>query len=249
MKKVAKAFLMALSMFSILPLRIRNWDEKARPYMTLCLPFVGMLLGGLWTGLALLLRYLGLPKPVSAAFLAAFPFWMTGAIHLDGFLDVTDAVKSWRDREERIRILKDPHVGSFAVIDTVLLMLLQFAFLMSLKEDADVFVLILIAVISRTAAALAVTLLKPLGTSEYAGAYRKGIKPAHIVFLGLVLICAAAAGFVFFGKTGWVSAAVLAGYLLPLARAVRSLGGMSGDISGYAMTIAELCGIACFALI
>ena len=43
-------------------------------------------------------------------------------------MDVTDAVKSWRDLEKRRAILKDSHVGSFAVIGLCLLMLSQFAF-------------------------------------------------------------------------------------------------------------------------
>ena len=43
--------------------------------------------------------------------------------------------------------------------------------------------------------------------------------------------------------------AVLGGYLLYLRRGFKSLDGMSGDISGYALTFGELCGIAVFALI
>ncbi|MBR4746042.1 MAG: adenosylcobinamide-GDP ribazoletransferase, partial [Desulfovibrio sp.] len=61
------------------------------------------------------LRLAPLPTLVSGAILCAFPFLITGGIHFDGFLDVTDAVKSWRDLDERRRILKDPNVGSFAV--------------------------------------------------------------------------------------------------------------------------------------
>ena len=52
-------------------------------------------------------------------------------------MDVTDAVKSWRDPERRREILKDSHVGSFAVIGVVLLMLAQFAVFASAPDDAD----------------------------------------------------------------------------------------------------------------
>ena len=58
-----------------------------------------------------------------------------------------------------------------------------------------------------------------------------------------------ALGFVFFGWTGFASVAVILGYLFYLRRGVKSLGGMSGDISGYALTFGELCGIAVFALV
>ena len=41
----------------------------------------------------------------------------------------------------------------------------------------------------------------------------------------------------------------LAGYALALRKAFRSLDGMNGDISGYALTLSELCGAAVWALI
>ncbi len=249
MKKIFRAFLMSMSMFCAVPLRIRKWDEEARPLMTLCLPFVGAVIGGLWTLTAFLLRRWEVPSLIGAACLCAFPFLITGCIHLDGYLDVTDAVRSWRGKEERIRILKDPHVGSFAVAYAVLLMLGQFAALASLGEEADLFAFLLLAVVSRTVAALCVTVLRPLSTSEYAGPYRQGIRPSHVVFLLAVLTAAVTLGFVFLGRYGWVSAAAAAGYLTHLIRGFRSLGGMSGDISGYAMTFAEFCGIVCLALL
>ncbi len=249
MKKLCRACAMCFSMFCAIPSPFHVWDEEARPLMTLFLPFVGAWIGILWTGLAFLLRYLSAPAILSAALLTAYPFLITGGMHMDGYLDVTDAVKSWRDEEERRRILKDPNVGSFAVIAGILLVMTQFALFASAKEDANLFALILIPVVSRTAAALCVTVLRPLGVSEYAGTYRQGVKKSHVVFLSLVLACAAALGFWFLGWVGFASAAVLLGYLIHLRRGVKSLGGMSGDISGYALTFGELCGIAVFALV
>ena len=248
--KYLRAFLMSITMFTAIPTGYHKWDDESRPLMTVCLPFVGCLTGGLWTLAAFLLRLAGAPALVAGAVLCAFPFIITGGIHIDGFLDVTDALRSWRDIEERRRILKDPHVGSFAVVYSTLLIVLQFAFFASADyEKANLFALTLIAVVSRTAAAIFVTVLRPMSTSEYSGAYRKGIKKSHVAFLCLFLAAAVACGFVFCGKYGFVSPAVICGYSLYLWRAFRSLGGMSGDVSGYAMTFAELCGAAVFALI
>jgi adenosylcobinamide-GDP ribazoletransferase len=144
---------------------------------------------------------------------------------------------------------KDPHVGSFAVIGICLLILAQFALFASAKDTANVFTLIFIPVVSRTVAAICVTVLRPLPVSEYSGAYRKGVKKSHVVYLSVVLIVAVALGFVFLNFQGFASVAVIAGYLLYLLRGFRSLDGMSGDISGYALTFAELCGIAVYALV
>ena len=249
MKKAFRALMMCMSMFCAIPCPYHGWDEEARPLMTLFLPAVGAWIGVLWALSAMLVSWIGLPALIGAAILTAFPFLVTGGMHMDGFLDVTDAVKSWREQEERRRILKDPNVGSFAVIAGILLVMLQFALFASAKEDADVFTLILIPVISRTAAALCVTVLRPLSVSEYAGTYRKGVKRSHVVILSAVYVLAAAAGFVFLKWYGFASLAVTAGYLWYLRRGVKSLGGMSGDISGYALTFGELCGIAVYALI
>ena len=249
MKKLFRACAMCFSMFCAIPSPFHVWDDEARPLMTLFLPFVGAWIGILWTGAAYLTRLLGLPALVSGAVLCAFPFLVTGGMHMDGFLDVTDAVRSWRDLDERRRILKDPNVGSFAVIAGILLIMAQFALLSSLKEEADLFTLTLIPVVSRTVAGLCVTVLRPLSVSEYAETYRQGVKRSHIVWFAVLFAAVTALGSLLLGRYGFVTPAVLLGYLWYLRRGVKSLGGMSGDISGYALTFGELCGIAVFALI
>ena len=153
MRRCFRAFIMSLTMFSVIPCPFRMWDEESRPLMTLALPFVGTVIGALWALTAYVAEILGIPLYLKAAVLCAFPFFITGGMHLDGFLDVTDAVRSWRDVEERRRILKDPHVGSFAVVDTVLLVVMQFAAFCSAKGTENIFTLILIPTVSRCIAA------------------------------------------------------------------------------------------------
>ena len=52
----------------------------------------------------------------TAVVLVLVPVIVTGGIHVDGLLDTSDALSSWRDREKRLEILKDSHAGAFAVI-------------------------------------------------------------------------------------------------------------------------------------
>ena len=136
---------------------------------TLFLPAVGAWIGVLWALSAMLVSWIGLPALIGAAILTAFPFLVTGGMHMDGFLDVTDAVKSWREQEERRRILKDPNVGSFAVIAGILLVMLQFALFASAKEDADVFTLILIPVMKMCSPETAAAIADGLNYSYLAG--------------------------------------------------------------------------------
>ena len=45
---------------------------------------------------------------------------VTGGIHMDGYMDTMDALHSYGNREKKLEILKDSHIGAFAVIMTVL---------------------------------------------------------------------------------------------------------------------------------
>ena len=245
MKTYLHAFLMCQSMFCSIPTP-QIWDEKAKDKMLLFLPIVGLEIGAIWAALAWLCRFLQLPALVTGLILCAYPYIVTGFIHLDGYMDVTDAVKSWRSLERRREILKDSHVGSFAVIGIVLLLIAQFALFASAPEAANDLVLIFVPAVSRCCSSLAVTGLKPMSTSQYA----EQKKPkSHIVVLMVMLCAFVAAGFLLCGKYGFALAGCLIGYGLALRRGYKSLDGMNGDISGYALTIGELCAVAVYALI
>ena len=245
MKTYLHAFVMCQSMFCSIPAP-QIWDEKAKDKMLLFLPIVGLEIGAIWAVLAWLCRLLELPALVTGLVLSAYPYIVTGFIHLDGYMDVTDAVKSWRCLERRREILKDSHVGSFAVIGIVLLMLAQFAVFASAPNDANYLILILVPAVSRCCSALAVTGLKPMSTSQYAD---RNKPKSHMVVLTVMLCIFLAAAFLLCGKYGFASVGCLIGYGLALHRAYKSLDGMNGDISGYALTIGELCAVAVYALI
>ena len=137
-------------------------------------------------------------------------------------------------------------MGAFAVIGCVLLLLSQFALFASALETANFWILLFIPVVSRCCSALAVTALRPMSTSQYA-ALKKPL--SHIWVFSLLLLAALAGSFLLCGKYGFASVGCLVGYGLALCRGYRSLGGMNGDISGYALTVGELCAVAVYALL
>ena len=245
MKNIKHAFFMCLGMFTSIPCPYRPWDEEARPMMTACLPAVGLIVGVLWALGAALARLI-LPGTLAAAAMASLPFLLTGFMHLDGFMDTADAVLSWRDREERQKILKDVHCGSFAVVCLALLLLGMFA----AANDAlkgDLRALVLIPAVSRCMSAFCVTALKPIGHSEYAGMHRSVVTPlTALILLALSFLI----GMIWLGaKTGLILLAVVLGYSAAMLQAGRSLGGVSGDLAGYSLSIGELCGLAVLAML
>lgn len=232
-------------MFCALPAP-QVWEEKAKDKILLFLPLVGLEMGAIWVLVGYLCRLLDLPILVFALTVSLYPYLITGFLHLDGFMDVTDAVRSWRDLERRREILKDSHVGSFSVIGVVLVILAQFVFCACIDGEKSVGILLLIPAVSRCGSALAVTVLPPMQTSQYAGKRRK---ISHIALLSAQLLLALFAGFLLYGHLGFALLGGVAGYALALIRAYGSLQGMNGDIAGYALTFSELCALCVYALI
>lgn len=240
MRNFLTAMDMCLHTFTAIPLPRGRWDDSLKRLATEVLPLVGLILGAIWWGIAALARFL--PPYLAGAVIAAVPFLLTGFIHLDGFMDASDALLSWRGREEKLRILKDSRVGAFAVISVGLLMLFQFAAAMSVEKTS---LLLWIPMLSRAGSAVCVCVIPPLETSQYAADKREMPKTA-LLCGGLALL----AMIVFAGWRGLiVGAAVVAGYAAAMRCCVRALGGVSGDLAGFSMTIAELCGLIALAIV
>ena len=149
---------------------------------------------------------------------------------------------SRRDLETRQRILKDSHCGAFAVICLMLLTLCQWAVFLS-AEALPLWPLALIPVASRACAALAVLTLRPMSTSQYSAMTRGG---APVVFAAVVLAAVCGLSVLLWDSFAPLAAAVC--YWLAAWYAFRQLDGMSGDVSGFALTIAELGGAAVLVL-
>ena len=245
MKQYFNAFFMCQSMFCAILCPMKIWDENARDKQLLFLPFIGVEIGLLWFALAKLCLFLNFPLFLTAFILAVYPFVISGYIHLDGFMDVTDAVKSYRSLEKRREILKDSRVGAFAVIGCIILFIGQFAVFASMKLT-NAAALVFIPIVSRCCSSLALNTLKKISESQYVGvAKNKG----QIVVLTAQLLLILVLSFIICGKKAIAVLAVIAGYALALSKAYKSLEGVNGDVAGYALTISEFCGVLVLALL
>lgn len=197
--KYLRGFLMAWGCFCWIPCPYKKWNEDDRTAMVAMLPLLGTCLGlitaaVLWAGSALG----AVPLLVGAIVTAAY-FVMTGFIHLDGFMDVADAVMPRHPRmEERVRILKDPHTGSFAAISMALMLLVFAASAAALCQHLLLFTVLLpvVLTISRCCSAVSVICCTPMQTSQYAKASgadgRSFAKALPAVLIALVITAAGA---------------------------------------------------------
>lgn len=238
MKNWLTGFAMCQSCFCAIPCPLHSWDEKCRTKMLLCLPILGLELGALWYFVGKLCFWLKLPLPVRALAVGCIQYFLTGFIHLDGFMDVVDALRSYRSAERRREILKDSHVGSFSVIAVVMLIAASICFAACPTKISGG--LILIPVVSRCCSCLAVLGLKPMQTSQYAKLQTN--RPAMMA-AAIVLVVTIAVGFWLLEMQALCLMATVLGYGFFLRRGYKSLEGMNGDISGYAQSLSELCGL------
>ena len=238
-----KSIFLAFAVFSRIPMPMTEWNEKNRRFILAAFPLIGASIGlALWLW-QLLCAHLACSSILWAALCALIPLFVTGGIHMDGFADTVDARASHAPVEKKRQILKDPNSGAFAVIAVGSYLLLHFALLHQLPcTRQTVFSLALIHMFSRTFSGL-VSLFFP-------GANGKGLlsafrESANARLCGYIL-------------TGWmillsIPAVMLLGWygiLLPAASllmaayvyrvATREFGGMSGDLSGYFLQLAEM---------
>ena len=240
-----KALLQSFSMFTILPIPRFRWTAGADRYMLAFFPFVGMIIGGVWYLAAFLLLHMPISTIPAAAILTVTPFLLSGFLHLDGFMDVCDALLSCRDPEKRRQIRKDPHVGAFAVISFGFLLLLEFACLTSLPQKPErALLLLLLPIFSRGFSAFFLLSFPVLPDSNMGKWLRQDTGPLQqSITLGMALL-ALALSVLFSGIAGGIAFSA-AGIIAALAtwHASHSLGGISGDVTGYAVVLCEATGI------
>ncbi|MFN3762215.1 MAG: adenosylcobinamide-GDP ribazoletransferase, partial [Anaerolineae bacterium] len=120
------SFLIALSFLTRLPLPPQEVSLEEVGRSAWAFPAVGAIIGLLLVGCNALLGYL-FPPVLRAALVLALWVALTGALHLDGFVDSCDALFVARPPEVRLEILRDTHVGAFGVVGAVVLLLVKFA--------------------------------------------------------------------------------------------------------------------------
>jgi adenosylcobinamide-GDP ribazoletransferase len=98
-------------------------------------PFVGLLIGG---AVGSVLFAIGHVNVLIAAVVGVVAWvGLTGAIHLDGLADLSDALgAAHRDRERFFAVLRDPHLGTFGVVSVVLTVMLKVAALVTVAGNS-----------------------------------------------------------------------------------------------------------------
>ena len=236
--QLLKTIAIAFSMFSAVPVPQFDWDEKNMRYMLCAFPLVGLLTGAAAAGWGALSTYLSLPSVVTALGLCLVPVLISGGIHMDGLCDTYDALASRAAPEKKRQILKDPHIGSFAVIRLIMHFMALFVIWLVLPEKRFAAVGASY-VLSRSLSAAAVATF-PIAPGEGLARTFADTASRSRVLVFSVLLSAACA--VFMGLSGgiWMAAAALGVFLWYRFVLIPQFGGLSGDLAGWFVETAQL---------
>ena len=131
--KVLRDLASAFSYFSILP--ARHGDQPPDDGAIAFLPLVGLVIGAL-SGLGAygvwLLTHIGLAAAIVAWLLSIA---LSGAIHVDGFLDSCDGLFAMASPERRLEIMRDPHHGTYAIVGMAIITVVWLYALVQIPPD------------------------------------------------------------------------------------------------------------------
>lgn len=237
-----ESFVIAFSMYSRIPMPRMEWTEAGMQYALCFFPMIGIVIGAVVCAFVWISGHIGLGKIAVCCIGTALPLLITGGIHMDGFLDTTDAHSSFADREKKLEILKDPNTGAFAVIGCGVYLLLYVAAWSELRAGAfpaagSIYVMTR-ALSGWSVVGFPKARKNGLASTFASGARERTVKRAMILWwiLGMAFL-------VYFA--GWIPAVLLAAAELLVFRhyhrmAMLEFGGMTGDLAGYFLQSAEL---------
>ncbi|MER1986143.1 MAG: adenosylcobinamide-GDP ribazoletransferase [Solibacillus sp.] len=237
MKNSSIGLLLAWQFFSVLPIKRQLPMTKVTvTWMFSLLPVIGLCMGAVCAAIYEALQWADVTPLFTAILLVMAMIALTGGLHLDGWVDMSDAYFSYGDKEKRVAILDDPRIGAFGAMSLVCLLLLKIGALYEvLMQQAELLPFLLcIPFLSRIAIQLFFS-ATPLSKQTGLGAYFK----SHVVrnkLLTLVgIYCVALVGIAsYFALWSLVVLLVAVGLGVFFYKrwVLRNFGGMSGDLMG-----------------
>lgn len=237
---ILKSFMIAFSVYSEIPVPQFAWKEEDMKYMLCFFPWVGAVIGGcvyLWNELC---GTVDMGEICRVLIGAAIPLMITGGFHADGFMDTMDAFHSYQPGEKKLEILKDAHIGAFAVI---MFALYGMVYTAAFSEISDKGLLRAVCggfFLSRCLSGIGVvsfaTAKKDGMLCYFADSSQKAVVKWSLYLQGIVCIC-----FMLWQSlyAGAVVAAAFSTFAYYYYRTKKELGGITGDTAGYFVLICE----------
>ena len=250
MNQLWNSFKIAFSMYSRIPVPGSEWTKEHMKYTLCFFPAVGVIVGLLvicWSDFS---RFLDFGMPARTAGLTLIPVIVTGGIHKDGFMDTADALGSFRGREKKLLILKDPHCGAFAVLSCVCYFL-AYGGAVSEIGRGNLLILAWGFVLSRALSAFSIASFPMAKETGLAAAFSGAAHKKAVRGVSAVTAAGSAAVMCFLNPAAGllcIGGAVLS-FVWYYRISMKQFGGITGDLAGWFLQICELSAAICLAVI
>ena len=233
---IIRPLAVAFAFLTRLPVRLGSTDDAEVGRALALFPVVGLTLG---LTLAVTAWLAGrLPPPVIAVGLVALLAAATGGLHLDGLADVFDGLGgSHGDRERMLAIMRDSRIGAHGALALLLVVLAKVFAVSTLLQRGDLWPVVLFPAVARWAV---VPLIVALPYVREVGLGRT------FNDRGSATECVWATAFVV-AMLLWAGARALVPTAVALVAVLgfgvwmrRRLGGLTGDVYGAAIELAEV---------
>ncbi|MGI5168628.1 adenosylcobinamide-GDP ribazoletransferase [Spirillospora sp. CA-253888] len=225
---------LSVTLLTIVPLPTGEVDRAAGRWAMLLAPAMGLIVGGGAALVLLLADVAGLSPLLGAALAVAAMAALTRALHLDGLADLADGLGSGKPAAGALEIMKRSDIGPFGVVTLLLALLVQVAALAAVPNPPVA--ALVAAVAGRLALPWACRAGVPSARPGGLGALVAGTVGTPAALAVTVVVAAASLVAGPFGPAA--VAAGLAAALVTLRRAVRRLGGVTGDVFGALVEVA-----------
>lgn len=248
--RIIKSFFISFSIYSKIPVPQFAWKEEDMRYTLCFFPWIGAVIGALELLWFWFCGWLGIGTLCYTAVGTAIPLVISGGFHVDGFVDTMDAFHSYQNRERKLEILKDSHIGAFAVIMLMLYYLIYAGAFSEIRHWKSMGVL--------AAGFFASRCLSGIGVVSFPSAKSDGLlylfaSSAHewIVKISLyvqLLLCFGLMLVINIRTGSAVIFAALGSFAYYRYRSIKELGGITGDTAGYFVTVCEAAMVVAAAL-
>ncbi|MDD2688803.1 MAG: adenosylcobinamide-GDP ribazoletransferase [Candidatus Omnitrophica bacterium] len=233
-----KNFLLAIQFLLIIPLKIKDVNDKEIARSMAYFPLVGLFLGLILAGINYLLHIFGFERFSIDIILIISLAILTGGIHLDGLSDTFDGILSRKGREQMLLIMRDSHAGVMGILSIISVILLKIALLYSVTDTLKIKALLLTTVLSRWGMVFAIFLFSYARQDGKARAFIKDKKwTTFFISTFLTFILAA-----FILKImGLIILLIAAFFVYVMGKFITNkLGGITGDTLGAINEITEV---------
>jgi len=246
--RILKKILIAIQFLTILPVNFKKKIEPNYYWQSMSYySFVGLLIGSI-----LFCVYLFLIKFISplltSVIIAALWARITGALHLEAFVDAVDGFSAATEKKRILAVMKDPNCGSKGATALFFLIAIKIALLNDIPRHNILPCLLLVPAIGRWSIVCAASLCNY--AREEGGLAKEYVKNAGIKEFLISIIILLIAGFIILKIKFLIIFIIPAAFTFILIFYLKKkIGGVTGDLLGALNEVIEVITLSTFLLI